>query len=1194
MKVNVILTIMMIVSNQLYSQNNWKSVNVQGMGYVTGVIANPSDQNAVFVRTDVAGMFSWDNGSQEWHALLDSANTSWNYMQVESFAIDKNTTGAQTVIYAAANGSSQGILKSTNRGESWAKTTFPDSVYINGNGFWRHTGERLMIDPQNSAILYFGSREDGLYKSTNGGGTWSKSNSLWTDGGTGGSNISGGISFVTMDPRITQIMPSPNRSKNLYLGVIGNTAHSYSMYKSTDGNSSWSVMNGAGAPANTQNPVRGVVASDGTLYITTTSNAASTYQGFPNKDGKIYKFNPTTNTWSDITPSGCSSGPMTYGCVSWAALAVDPNNPNKIYASIYEESPRDVFYSINGGTSWKIVTDDEPSPYPANTHQKAQYNIPSWGYAGNSFKFSWSGGLAVDPFNSNKIYITTGYAVHVTDDITLPTVTWNTPMKGLEMLVAMVVKVPAKLNGAELISGVADVLGFRHPDKSSTPPTKFETANQGITTSIDWMQTNPDVIVKVGGDPGSNYINSNTCLGCGYSVDNGISWTPFTMPAQQGWGAYVNGNISIARNAANNSSLNLVWFPTAMNSGGNANKPVFSINSGLSWTESTFDFGNVTQNSCTGQYWFNSEMVASDKVANNTFYAFVPNWFGSQNNYCQLFRSTNGGRNFTKIYSSQKQFDINGQSIGWTESHLVTLKPNPLVAGDVWIKIGTNLFRCQNALGSVTEVQPDIQKVNQTVITRVQNFGWGAPYPSSNNPTLFVAGTINGIESVFRSTDLGVTWTDILMGEHIYLINITTIDGDMNRPGKVFVGTGGRGIFYFEDPLLSNNMGITSTIDVDNVSCFGGSNGTITLTVSGGNQPYTFKWGNGITTQNRTGLAAGTYTVTITDIAGQIATQIVTVSQPVAISTTSSVTDVTCFNTATGAIQLNVTGGTGMYTFLWNDGSSTQNLAGLSAGIYSATITDAEGCNAETTTIVTQPIALVASTILSNIDCLGSSSGSIELVIVGGTAPYSVLWNNGASAQTLANITAGTYSATISDAYGCSLIVSQSLTQPTTALALTVTATPSTSANDGTASAMGFGGTAPYTFSWSNGGTSSQLGNLMAGAYTVTITDAKGCTATADVLIDVTSATSDLLGSTNLQIYPNPASDYIIVKVNGLLKSDLHLQLKDVDGKLVLETDMLVGKTITYLDIRTFHSGIYFLSIADGSLARTIKVVISH
>ncbi len=536
--------------------------------------------------------------------------------------------------------------------------------------------------------------------------------------------------------------------------------------------------------------------------MTTTSNAASTYQGFPSANGRIYKFNPTTGTWSNITPSGCPSGALTYGCVSWAALAVDPNNSNKIYASIYGESVRDVFYSNDGGVNWKIVTDDGPAPYPANAHQQAQYNVPIWGYAGSSFKFSWSGGMAVDPFNGNKIYVTTGYAVHVTEDITLPTVTWNTPMKGFEMLVVNVVKVPAKLNGAEVISGVADMAGFRHPDKSSPPPTKFTPASQGIITSIDWMQTNPDVIVKVGGDPGSNGLNSDACVGCGYSVDNGISWTPFTTPTANGWGAYTDGNIAVARTAANNSSLNLVWFPSAKNSGGNANKPVYSINSGSTWTACNFDFGNVTSNSCTEQYWFNSEMVASDKVADNTFYAFVPNWYGSNSNYCQLFRSTDGGQNFTKIYSAQKQWDINGQSIGWNENYLVTLKPNPLVAGDVWIKIGTNLFRCQNALAPVTAIQPDIQRVSQTVITRVQNFGWGAPYPSSTNPTLFIAGTINGIESVFRSTDLGVTWSDILMGEHISLANISSIDGDMNRPGRVFVGTSNRGIFYFEDPTV--------------------------------------------------------------------------------------------------------------------------------------------------------------------------------------------------------------------------------------------------------------------------------------------------------------------------------------------------------------------------------------------------------
>lgn len=626
MKRQIIVSFLTLVSSCLYGQDNWKSVNIQGMGFVTGVIANPSEQNAVFVRTDVGGIFDWDNSNQKWNPLLDSTSTTWNYMQVESFAIDKNTSGAQTTIYAAANGGSfQGIIKSTDRGISWVKTSFPDSVYIFGNGFWRHTGERLMIDPQNSNIIYFGSRNDGLFKSMDAGNTWSDINTNWTNGGTGGSSIAGGISFVAIDPRATETMPAPNRSKNLYLGVIGNAVDPYSIYKSTDGGLTWTVMNGAGAPPNTQNPVRGVVASDGTLYITTTTNAASSWQGFPNSNGKIYKYNPITNSWSNITPTGCSSGPLTFGCVSWAALAVDPNNPNKIYAANFGEGIRDIFYSLDGGTNWKIVTDDGPAGYPANSHQQALYNIPSWGYAGNGYKFSWSGGIAVDPLNSSKIYVTTGYAVHTTEDITLPTVTWNTPMNGLEMLVVNVVKVPTKLNGADLISGVADMAGFRHQDKSVVPTTKFLPSSHGITTSIDWMQSNPDVIVKVGGDQGSNGLNSDNCNGCGYSTDNGITWTPFTIPAAQGWGNYADGNIAIARNATSNAALNLVWFPTAKQSSGNANKPVYSLNSGSTWSECNFDFGSVTSNSCTDQYWFNSEMVASDKNTDNTFYAFIPN-----------------------------------------------------------------------------------------------------------------------------------------------------------------------------------------------------------------------------------------------------------------------------------------------------------------------------------------------------------------------------------------------------------------------------------------------------------------------------------------------------------------------------------------------------------------------------------------
>ena len=788
---------------------NWKQVNVQGMGFITGVIANKAAQNEVYVRTDVGGMFSWNNASGAWVGLLDSTSSTWNHMDVESFAVDQTTSGTSTVIYAAADG----ILKSTNKGQSWVKSGFPDSVYMNGNAFWRHCGERLMIDPQNKNILFFGSRKQGLYKSIDGAGSWTKPTSIWTNGGKGGSSQAGGIAFVAFDPRSSEQLTSPIRSKNIYIGVIGNIAHAYSIYKSTDGGVTWAVMNGAGAPPNTQHPVRGVVASDGTLYVTTTTDAASTWQGFSSPSGGIFKYNPTISAWTNITPSGCNSGPLTFGCVSWAALAVDPNNPLRIFATSFNEGIRDILYSVDGGINWKIVTDDAVGSYPPASYQHAIYNIPAWGYAGTGYKFSWSGAIAVDPFNAKKIYVTTGYAVHVTEDISLPTVTWNTPMKGLEELVVNVVKVPAKLNGAELLSGVADMAGFRHADKNTPPTSKFVPNAHGITTSIDWMQTNPDVIVKVGGDQGTNGLNSNSCSECGYSTDNGQSWTQFSLPTANGWGEYTDGNIAIGRSAQNNASLNLVWFPSPKRSTA-SNLPVYSFNSGTTWAECSFDFGNVWQNSCADQYWFNAEMIAADRVKDSTFYAFIPNWYSSNSTYCQLFKSTNGGKNFSKIFSYQKQWDINGKSIGWYETHKVTIKPNPKVAGEVWIKIGSNLFKCPDALVPVTSTQPNFQPVNATVLTSVKNFGWGAPYPSSVNPTLFVAGTVNGVESVFSSTDLGATWKDILGKESISLANVMSIDGDMNRPGKVFVGTSNRGVFYYEDPSLVTQIANTEMVSL--------------------------------------------------------------------------------------------------------------------------------------------------------------------------------------------------------------------------------------------------------------------------------------------------------------------------------------------------------------------------------------------
>ncbi|WP_460504379.1 SprB repeat-containing protein, partial [Hymenobacter agri] len=163
----------------------------------------------------------------------------------------------------------------------------------------------------------------------------------------------------------------------------------------------------------------------------------------------------------------------------------------------------------------------------------------------------------------------------------------------------------------------------------------------------------------------------------------------------------------------------------------------------------------------------------------------------------------------------------------------------------------------------------------------------------------------------------------------------------------------------------------------------------------------------------------GTYSVTVTDANGCTASCSATVGGNPAMRPSITVTAATCCASSSGSIDLTVAGGTAPYSYRWSNGATTQDLTNVAAGTYTVTITDALGCTATASGTVTQPAALALSTTLTSPSCCNGSSGSIDLTVAGGTAPYTYQWSNGATTQDVSGIGAGTYSVTVTDANGC-------------------------------------------------------------------------------------------------------------------------------------------------------------------------------
>ncbi|NVK05552.1 MAG: hypothetical protein HWD92_12060, partial [Flavobacteriia bacterium] len=455
----------------------------------------------------------------------------------------------------------------------------------------------------------------------------------------------------------------------------------------------------------------------------------------------------------------------------------------------------------------------------------------------------------------------------------------------------------------------------------------------------------------------------------------------------------------------------------------------------------------------------------------------------------------------------------------WSDGQTVA-NATGLIAGSYSVTV-TDANGCSDT-ASVTITQPSAALTSaSTVIQNVSCFG-------GNNGSAFV--TYTGGTSPYTVSWSNGAGTDSIINltAGVYTVLITDANGcttqdtiTITQPSAALIATGSVSA---------------------NVLCFGNATGAATVTAAGGTAPYTYSWSNGATTASISNLIAGTYSVTVTDVNGCQDTASVTITQPSAALSVSLVAsqNIDCFGNSTGSAQIAITGGTSPYNISWNNGASTASISSLIAGTYSVTVTDANGCTDTLSVTLTQPSAALTSTstVIQNVSCFGGNNGSAYVTYTGGTSPYTVSWNNGATIDTISNLIAGTYTATITDANGCTTTESVTITQPASALSASavVNANVLCFGNaTGAATVTATGGTSPYTYSWSNGATTASISNLIAGTYSVTVTDVNGCQDTASVTITQPSAALavSLVGSLNINCFGDSTGSIDVMASGG-------------------------------------------------------------
>ncbi|MEU9982262.1 RICIN domain-containing protein [Streptomyces sp. NPDC050856] len=568
----------------------WNNAQVVGGGYVTGLVFNPREKGLLYARTDMGGAYRWDAAAEHWIPLTDwVGEKDWNLLGIDSLATDPADPDR---LYLAAGTYTNGwagnaeLLRSTDRGRTFQRTALP--FKLGGNEDGRGAGERLAINPADNRTLLLGTRKNGLWRSTDHGATWSQVSSFPVkDGASSGA----GISFVTYGPA---------GSRTVYVGVADKST---SLYRSTDGGSTWQAV--PGQPTD-QLPQHGVLSGDGSLYLTYT-NALG-----PNgvTAGSVWKHTPAGGAWKNVSPSQGSYG--------FSGLAVDPGKPSTVMVTTLDRWwPEDELYrTTDGGTTWKALAG------------KSVRNASAAPYIG-THTGHWMTALAIDPFDSGHVLYGTGNGIWRSKDATATdsggTSHWTVGARGLEETALMDAIAPP--GGATVITAMGDQGGFRHEDLTKVPAGRLGNPMMTNSTDIDFAQSHPSVMVRVGRGGAQDGA---------YSTDGGRSWNGF---AAEPVGSAQDGRVALAADGST-----IVWTQAGQ-------APYRSTDRGASWSKvSGLGTGAV---------------VVADRSSARTFYSLSGG---------TLHASTDGGATFT------------ARATGLPADGRLTAVPG--VAGDLWIAGG--------------------------------------------------------------------------------------------------------------------------------------------------------------------------------------------------------------------------------------------------------------------------------------------------------------------------------------------------------------------------------------------------------------------------------------------------------------------------------------------------------------------------
>jgi len=710
----------------------WRNVKVGAGGFIPGIVFSRLEKGLVYLRSDMGGCYRWENSQKQWVPLQDPMSES-SYFGGESIGpdpIDPNTVYIAAGMYRT---DPSAMLRSRDRGKTW--NVFPVSFRMGGNEDGRGVGERLAIDPNDNTILFFGSRNDGLWRSADSAQTWTKVSAFPIEGrGVPGDGqpSNTGLSFVVFNPRAGS-RGSPTRT--IFVGSTDPSPNH--LFRSDDAGITWSAI--SGGPAADLLPAQAQIDDEGVLYITYGNGTG------PNgvSDGAVMKLDTIRSSWTDITPDKRPDRPKGGYC----GLSLDRQHPATLaVATMNRWMPVDtVWRSTDGGQSWKDIAgksqrDVRASPFLLWGTEQAKLG---W----------WMAALAIDPFDSDHAAYSTGATIYATNDFSNVTAGrtthWYPWVQGIEQTAIITLLSPSQ--GAHLLSGFGDIGGFVHNDLAVSPPGMYENPQFGSTITLDSAGEKPLVVVR-GGQPNDGQAS------LGYSINGGRSWQPMTVPP--GAGRQSDDDHPAITVSADGRTF-MVMTPV----------PIITRDHGATWIPV--------------KGLFEGARAVADRADPSAFYAIN---FKTGT----LFTSADGGATFKASGVQGLPADISGDQPSWREGPWPLLA-TPGKAHDLWFNVNTGLYHSPGGGKSFSRVDNRLQ---------IGLLSFGKAAIGSNYPSLFAIASLksspNGIKSIWRSDDIGVSWIRVNDDQHQYGTRFRCIAGDPRIFGRVYVGTDGRGIFYGE------------------------------------------------------------------------------------------------------------------------------------------------------------------------------------------------------------------------------------------------------------------------------------------------------------------------------------------------------------------------------------------------------------